>query len=283
MASFRRILILLSGCVSLILVYNILRASSSSSQTVTVILDLSQVGDKLKTGWPFTSTPSSHGADNLTTADQGSPSTLDALCSQTAWRPNLAFHCSSRCGPDRTSICGGLNNARDRLQTCVRLAIDAGATTLVVPSLAARSELRVATIDPSQVPGGEEEPPVVLCPDAWFSVDALRRALAASCPRLRVEAACPPGASVAGLAGVTEEGAEGVVELPWRPLGGGRYAAVPGRRFRDAVDAALGPARAQQLDSPVLVEYGDPYVACAFPLYYLNSHRGKHETCANGG
>lgn len=268
MAAFRRVLILLSGCVSLLLVYNILRASSSgSSLTVTEILDLSKVGDKLKT-WPFTSAPSSPveaPAGNLTAADhESSPSGaagLEALCRQTAWRPNLAFHCSSRCGPDRSSICGGLNNARDRLQTCVRLAIDAGATTLVVPSLAARSELRLATVDPSRVPGQEEAAAVVLCPDAWFSVAALRRALAASCPRLRVEAACPAGASsVAGLAGVPEGS---VVELPWRPLGGDRYAAVAGQRFRDAVDAALGPARAEKLDAPVLVEYGDPYVACA--------------------
>lgn len=50
---------------------------------------------------------------------------LSKLCSKTTWTEGLWLHCHSFCGENNTSICGGLNNARNRVQTCLRLAIDA--------------------------------------------------------------------------------------------------------------------------------------------------------------
>lgn len=271
-AALRRALLhrfkILTAFFGILLVYTILNAPSGASVRATQILT-----DKLK-AWPFASTPAgprptaaSHAPetdDRPSTADAAEQSppgaaTLEALCSRTSWRPNLSLHCSSRCGPDRASICGGLNNARDRLQTCVRLAIDAGAATLVVPSVAARSESALWAIDPSQVAGATGEP-VVLCAEAWFSLATLRGELGRSCPQLRVEAVCPPGG------GLGAAGGDAVVEMPWRPLGGERYDSRPGRSFREAVDRELGAERAREMVAPVLVDYGDPYIACVFFL-----------------
>lgn len=46
---------------------------------------------------------------------------LSQLCESTAWVEGLWIQCHVG------NIVGGLNNARNRLQTCIRLAIDAGA------------------------------------------------------------------------------------------------------------------------------------------------------------
>lgn len=260
-ASLRRTLChrstILSAWLGILLVYTILHAGTPT--------------EYLKV-WPLTSTTANHDS-SPSTAEQAlaPPTSLAALCSRTRWRPHLALHCSSHCGPDRAGVCGGLNNARDRLQTCARLAIDAGAAALVVPSVVARSESALWTVDPSQVPGAADGEPVVRCADVWFSTAALRRALGAACPQLRVEAACPPGGGLAGaaaLVGVAAAAAaagDGVLEMPWRPMGGERFDARPGHSFREAVDRELGAERARELVAPVLVSYGDPYIACVFP------------------
>lgn len=67
------------------------------------------------------------------------PLTLPQLCDETIWTPGLYLVCHSKCGQNNTSICGGLNNARNRLQTCMRIAIDAGAT-LILPQAMTRNE-----------------------------------------------------------------------------------------------------------------------------------------------
>lgn len=269
-ASIRRALLhrstILSTCLATLLVYAFLTGPSITSLTSTSTLSLDELTsalksttDKLTPSPPATSTPSTIAA--------GDAAALRDLCSRTTWRPNLALHCTSRCGPDRSSICGGLNNARDRLQTCARLAVDAGAGTLVVPSIAARSELALYAVDPAQVEGAGE--PVVLCADEWFSVERLRGVLGGACPQMRVEVACPGegiggGNGFKGVAGLVGADADDVVEMPWRALGGERYGASAGQTFRQAVDEVLGLDRLQEMAKPVLVDYGDPYFACAF-------------------
>jgi hypothetical protein len=62
---------------------------------------------------------------------------LRALCDQTQWRDGLWLRCHSTCGANQTSMCGGLNNARNRIQTCLRYAIDAG-MGVILPSIARR-------------------------------------------------------------------------------------------------------------------------------------------------
>lgn len=54
-------------------------------------------------------------------------SDLTAVCRSTKWTPGLWLHCHSSCRPNLNSLCGGLNNARHRFQSCIRLAIDGGA------------------------------------------------------------------------------------------------------------------------------------------------------------
>ncbi|KAK8091244.1 hypothetical protein PG994_000749 [Apiospora phragmitis] len=65
---------------------------------------------------------------------------LAGLCRDTPWNPNLTLYCHSGCGADQLSLCGGLAEARNRVQTCLRLAIDVGAGGgLVIASIAARA------------------------------------------------------------------------------------------------------------------------------------------------
>ncbi len=54
---------------------------------------------------------------------------LRQLCDRTVWIEGLWLQCHIG------NIVGGLNNARNRLQTCLRLAIDAGATGMVLPPI----------------------------------------------------------------------------------------------------------------------------------------------------
>lgn len=184
---------------------------------------------------------------------------LRALCARTRWNPDLAVHCHSRCGPNQTSFCGGINNARDRLQTCLRLAVDAGATTIVIPSLAARSEKRLATINPAAVAGAEDEI-LELCADAWFAVDRLQETLGENCPQMRVRMVC-------GSMNVTAArlvGASRALEVPWRSSGEIKYDARAGHTFREAVEKLLSANAAQYSASAstmTLVEVGDTYTA----------------------
>lgn len=184
---------------------------------------------------------------------------LRALCARTRWNPDLAVHCHSRCGPNQTSFCGGINNARDRLQTCLRLAVDAGATTIVIPSLAARSEKRLATINPAAVAGAEDEI-LELCADAWFAVDRLQETLSENCPQIRVKMVC-------GSMNVTAArlvGAPRALEVPWRSSGEIKYDTRAGHTFREAVEKLLSRDAAPNSASTsamTLVEVGDTYTA----------------------
>ncbi|EQB58368.1 hypothetical protein CGLO_01397 [Colletotrichum gloeosporioides Cg-14] len=49
---------------------------------------------------------------------------LMETCNKTRWTDGLWLSCHSDCGPNKTSICGGLNNARNRLQISTILAVD---------------------------------------------------------------------------------------------------------------------------------------------------------------
>lgn len=247
---FRRPVILVPLCISALFLFYITSFDlPANSLSAVNLLDLGKAGDALK-----------HETGGGAEAAEARPApSLQALCGQNAWQPNLTLHCHSQCGPSKHSICGGLNNARDRLQTCVRLAIDAGATTVLIPSIAARSQSSLWVVDPTQVPGSGV--PVVLCADAWFSVEKLRRVLGESCPQLRVEDVCPTekDAAVAG------EGVD-VVDMPWRKMGPQKWDSRLGHTFREAVGEARAVDQGGQSASSVLVRFGDPYVACTSRL-----------------
>lgn len=102
---------------------------------------------------------------------------LQRLCTETEWIPNFWLHCHSSCGPNKTSFCGGLNNARNRVQTCLRWAIDAG-SGLILPSVTMRGNDLVDT-------NGQEK-----CLDAWWDLQTLHDAMAVNCPQLQLRAAC---------------------------------------------------------------------------------------------
>ncbi len=72
------------------------------------------------------------GNHHKVTKYQTNPSSgLQALCSNTKWTDGLYLHCHNGAGPSEAALRGGLNNARNRLQACTRLAISAGAGIIV--------------------------------------------------------------------------------------------------------------------------------------------------------
>lgn len=258
-----RALLVLTVGFSLLIIYSVLYRDESGVLTVSSLqtsklAELLTQGTGLSIPWSDSSTLEADIGAAQVTEDfaQHSFSHLQDLCSRTAWRPHLALHCHSNCGPDKSSFCGGLNNARDRLQTCVRLAIDAGANTVFIPSIAARSESALWTVDPSAVTE-DVGTPVILCSEAWFSSKQLEQALSKGCQQLKVKFVCPTGN---GLGDMVDMPNTRVVQMPWRPIGGHRYDVRPGHTFREAVSEAMSGSPDES--GSTLVEYGDPYIAC---------------------
>ncbi|KAF9869567.1 hypothetical protein CkaCkLH20_12960 [Colletotrichum karsti] len=101
---------------------------------------------------------------------------LMETCKNTKWTDGLWLSCHSECGPNKTSICGGLNNARNRLQTCLRLAIDIGAG-VNFPHVTQRSEGDWFATDSG-----------IICPDKWYDMERLKKHMAERCPSLRMNA-----------------------------------------------------------------------------------------------
>ena len=103
---------------------------------------------------------------------------LKDLCSRTQWRQDKFLWCHSNCGPNPASnpqICGGLSNARNRIQTCLRLAIDAGLGLIIAP-ISRRADKDLETgLD---VDGD--------CESEYFDIDHLSSVLADSCPQLQL-------------------------------------------------------------------------------------------------
>jgi len=70
------------------------------------------------------------------------PSELRQLCDATTWTPGLYIQCHSYVHTKvegTVAIHGGLNNVRNRIQSCLRVAIDAGAG-VILPQVATRSQ-----------------------------------------------------------------------------------------------------------------------------------------------
>lgn len=80
---------------------------------------------------------------------------LAELCENTDWVDGLWLYCHSGCGPGKNVTCGGLNNARNRVQSCIRLAISLGAG-VVLPPVTARRESQLGHTDAD-----------IVCPELW--------------------------------------------------------------------------------------------------------------------
>ncbi|KAB5559516.1 hypothetical protein GE09DRAFT_59433 [Coniochaeta sp. 2T2.1] len=92
---------------------------------------------------------------------------LARVCSETTWIDGLVFIC------DENS--GGIGNIRGYILTCIRYAIEAGATGLVMPQIRTRSDKNLAEI--MQHYRGF---------DYFFDEGHFRTSLTASCPRMAI-------------------------------------------------------------------------------------------------
>ncbi|KAG9244437.1 hypothetical protein BJ878DRAFT_69002 [Calycina marina] len=92
---------------------------------------------------------------------------LRGLCERTEWQPGLAFEC--------LASYGGVGNVRNTVLTCVRYAIEAGATTLIVPQIRARDE------DLIGLKNGKDLPFTYM-----FDEDHFISSLASTCPQIQI-------------------------------------------------------------------------------------------------
>ncbi|KAG4427511.1 hypothetical protein IFR05_017006 [Cadophora sp. M221] len=163
---------------------------------------------------------------------------LTPLCRQTKWTEGLWLHCHSYCGPEKTSVCGGLNNARNRIQTCIRLAIDAGAG-LILPSATERDEDHLVKTNGA----------VRVCPEVFWNVEYLQSSLKEQCPQLKLRM-CDD-----------RKGIKNVVQTPRRHY---LEAAHKNGTFRQFVSAAFDKSPFNLTDvsvkNPVVVNFGDSFI-----------------------
>ncbi|KAI1334488.1 hypothetical protein F5Y15DRAFT_409686 [Xylariaceae sp. FL0016] len=69
---------------------------------------------------------------------------LQRLCSETTWVEGLAYICDNNSG--------GIGNIRNYIQTCLRYALEAGATSLVIPKIRKRNEHDLADLFTGYLP-----------------------------------------------------------------------------------------------------------------------------------
>ncbi|KAH8684801.1 hypothetical protein BGZ60DRAFT_367092 [Tricladium varicosporioides] len=99
---------------------------------------------------------------------------LPELCNKTKWTEGLWLHCHNGCGENKLSMCGGLNNARNRVQTCLRLAIDAGSGIIMTP-VANRAEEQLSNTNGK-----------TFCPENFWDMEYLKSTMKEHCPQLQV-------------------------------------------------------------------------------------------------
>lgn len=96
-------------------------------------------------------------------------SSLRQLCRGSQWRSGLWLQCHSG------HMIGGLNNARNRIQTCVRLAIDAG-TGVILPPISLRDSTALKNLRTDSL----------VCSSSFWDTTELIRRTRAACPQLPV-------------------------------------------------------------------------------------------------
>lgn len=143
-------------------------------------------------------------------------------------------------------MCGGLTNARSRLQTCIRWAMDAGASELIVPHVVGR-------LGDNQVDWAG----AVTCSDEWFDMAQLGATLEANCPRLKIRV-CPSD-------GDDEDGSEATptvrrgrswneLDFPGSYKGSFRELVVSSLKEEGFDIASVSP------ENPVVLDYADAYL-----------------------
>jgi hypothetical protein len=167
-------------------------------------------------------------------------SDLRRLCDQTTWTDGLWVQCHSRARVDsegKMSVHGGLNNVRNRLQTCLRVAIDAG-SGVVIPSVATRNQTAIKSL------GAGEPVPASNFWDMEYMVEALGE----ECPQLQVR--------------FDLKGIETKVDAQWRHYKNARYQTGT---FRDMTVSLLEKAKVNitniTAENQVAIAFGDTFLA----------------------
>jgi hypothetical protein len=93
---------------------------------------------------------------------------LERLCSETTWTPGLVFVCDNNSG--------GIGNIRNFILTCIRYAIDAGASGITLPRIQRRSEDDLANIFTT---GFQPF-------NYFFNEDHFRKVMNAHCPQMTI-------------------------------------------------------------------------------------------------
>ena len=136
-----------------------------------LVLWLARVQDVSLFQQPSTARPSGPASHNLVDLSHAASPfigwPLARVCSETTWVPGLVFICDNNSG--------GIGNIRNYILTCVRYAIEAGATGLVVPRIRTRSASDLADIMRDYRPF-----------NYFFDEGHFRKSLAESCPRIVV-------------------------------------------------------------------------------------------------
>jgi len=107
---------------------------------------------------------------NVDLSHAGSPFVswpLQRVCSETTWRPGVVFVCDNNSG--------GIGNIRNYILTCVRYAIEAGVTGIVLPQIRTRSEADLSNLG---LPHRDFS--------YFFDEAHFRSALHATCPRITI-------------------------------------------------------------------------------------------------
>jgi len=162
---------------------------------------------------------------------------LAGLCQETEWRNGLWLQCHSRCGENGTSICGGLNNARNRIQTCLRLAIDVGAG-LILPSTTARDEKALVNTDFKTV-----------CPETFWDTKYLEAALQHECPQLKIRQ-CD---DLTGIDTIVHAPPRNYLEAPYTK---GTFRNL----VKDVFETANYSLASVSPEDPTVISFGDPYI-----------------------
>lgn len=176
---------------------------------------------------------------------------LQDLCRTTQWIEGLWIQCTSYCGPSQTAWCGGLNNGRTRLQTCLRLAIDAGAG-VVLPQISLRGVGEAGVT----IRGHDA------CADDWFDLAYIEKMMAANCPQFQMRANCPDALDRTVALAPPPQNDAGLIRTQHYidsvfTTGEFRQNIVlPALRDANRINASS----AEAIDGTAIIEYGDTFI-----------------------
>lgn len=204
-------------------------------EVIPSVQDLHESKAKL-TSWISTSL-SHEPANDHSWHSETESNELTSLCDRTHWTEGLWLQCHSYSGTNNIAIAGGLNNARNRIQTCIRLAIDAGASLILPPIATKRYD------DHPLEFSNEEE-----CLEGFWDINYLASELSRQCPQLKLK-----------HCGDTT-GIKTIIPSPQRSYQAEPYHTTT---FNQMLTNTLREANIWTINpqEPVAVSFGDAYIA----------------------